>query len=115
MDKFTKVYKQIVDKKVIKEDLDNKKAQLEKFITSFDQKLIDQDYTVEVIKGDGSYNNPLYLRLTRQGIPKETVVAYTDVEGNTKIQVNNETYEFLHKLMRKLQKAGYQNLHIEMS
>ena len=115
MDKFTKVYKQIVDKKVIKEDLDNQKAQLEKLITSFDQRLIKQDYTVEVIKGDGSYNSPLYLRLTRQGIPQENVVAYTDCEGNTKIQVKNDTYEFLHKIINKLQKAGYQNFHIEMS
>lgn len=110
--KKTKVSK----RKVIKEDADwKRREQLEKLITSFDQRLIDQKYTVYVQRGDGSYNNPLYLTITRQGVPQTNVVAYTDVEGNTKIQVENDAYEFLRKIMNKLQKAGYQNLHISMS
>lgn len=110
--KKTKVSK----RKVIKENADwKRREQLEKLITSFDQRLINQNYTVYVQRGDGSYNNPLYLTITRQGVPQTNVVAYTDNEGNTKIQVKDDVYEFLRKIMNKLQKAGYQNLHISMS
>ena len=56
---------------IIKESPDlaadlNKREQLEKLIKTFDPKLQNEEWTVCIGKGDGSYNYPLHIFINKQ-------------------------------------------------